>query len=87
MSKRKLFEQKKESKVEATEHETYQLKIVNLTQNVLHVPVFDDDGAVKYLHVRLQGKGCEAAPVISSLAVTPHLQTLAKQKFIKLEKV
>lgn len=64
-----------------------QIKILNLKETMLSVPVKEQNGNIKYLNLRLQGRNGQDAPVISASAVTPGMELMQKKGFIKLQPV
>lgn len=67
--------------------ETVQYEVRNLTQNILAVQYFNEEGKPAYLHLRIQGRGGQTPPVIPATAVTDQMKELEKNRLIKLVKI
>lgn len=64
-----------------------QYEIRNLTESTFPVQVFDDNGQIKNIYIRVQGRFGQKPPVVASTGITDHLRDLQKKKLIKLVKV
>jgi hypothetical protein len=65
--------------------EEYEIR--NLTESTFPVQVFDDNGQIMNISIRVQGRFGQKPPVIASTAITDQLRELQKKKLIKLVKV
>lgn len=81
--KQKDFQE--EIKTPGTPPETY--RVLNLKEAIQSVPVFNEEGKIDYLHVRLQGRKGQNPPVIQSWQITEQLRNLEKRGFIRIEKI
>lgn len=78
----------KKSKIKSQVSKPNHFKIINLTQKMFPVPIYDSKGEIKFLNLRLQKRRRgQTPPVVSSQAITPALRQLEKKRMIKLEKV
>jgi hypothetical protein len=61
--------------------------VENLTQTMMTIPIFNENGQADHLHLRLQGRNGQKPPVIPSTAVTDKMRTLEKKRLIRLVQV
>lgn len=80
---------KPEQKVETeTKSRAPQYRILNLTQKMFPVPVYDSKGEIKFMNLRLQKRRRgQTPPVIAEKSITPALRQLEKKRMIKLEQI
>lgn len=69
------------------ENSVVSYSVKNLTQSVFPVEVYDENGQVKNLQIRIQGRGGQTPPVILSTAVTEQMRSFVKKGFLRLIEV
>jgi len=65
-----------------------QFRIINLTQKMFPVPVYNPNGEIKFMNLRLQKRRRgQTPPIIAASSITPALRKLEKKRMIKLEQI
>lgn len=81
---------KKKDSFQLEQQPSYQpndFKVINLTEKILPVQIFNDQGKVEYLQLRIQGRGGQVPPVVQGTQITDHMRDLQKKKLILIQPV